>query len=370
MKKKSIFMLLITAIVAVLTGCGSKKIVLNDYLTYDFSGYDGYGRANAHIDYDAMSSDLVELMGKKGQKIEGENAEDIADLACELFVEGDWEDYENLSNGDKVSYVWEIDDDIEAAFEERTGVKLDAEGMEVEVEGLENPDKFDISEHLTIECSGVSGSGKISVSSDLTGFIIEKDKNEKLSNGDVVTITFSPKNGKTLEEACASAHIPTFDTTYKYDVQGLANYVTSSSEIPSETMDILKSTSEEEFEDLYMEDTCSGLDIYWHKNFDEKNLVAVGVTAYSDYYTSNSNKVLLIYEAKYSGHGDVVTYIPVNYSNITDTYYDDIWVIGSIEYHVNCEVNGLIYHGFSSIDELVEYYKNDWDVEDISIENL
>ena len=69
MKKTKALMILgiLAFAVFTLTGCGTKTIDLNKYISVDVDGYDSFGKASATFDYDAFRkdySDKIKLVKK------------------------------------------------------------------------------------------------------------------------------------------------------------------------------------------------------------------------------------------------------------------------------------------------------------------
>ena len=93
----------------------SKVIDLNKYITFESSGYDGYGNASIKIDWESLEKDYGKKIkySNKGKKEYG-----VLTYAFEpVYVLHDavsgveLDKYEKLSNGDKVKYTWTVDDE-------------------------------------------------------------------------------------------------------------------------------------------------------------------------------------------------------------------------------------------------------------------
>ncbi len=361
MKKAKLGVLIIAMTGAMLafTGCGAKKVNLNDYMTISFSGYDGYGTASAHLENEKLEEALGDL--------DDDEMNGMGAIAVEMIIDGSFDVSENLSNGDKVTYKWNISDSDAKTIKEKLNVKLKYSDESFTVKDLKDPSEFDPAEILTINVNGFEPAGTISVSAG-TGFTATVDKADKLSNGDEVVITIKPSDSsKTMEEVCAKNHIPTFDGTYKYKVEGLASYVTQYSEIPEETEKYMRSKAEEALKNFREEDDCED---DWlpqftnHKNFDSYKLVAVAVDPIdADAITNSaiykSNSVIYIYETKYSKHSDVTTYNYVRFNSVIDSAegiekLEKDTTSGKVG-DVVSEHDGYSYFGDSSIEDLLEY---------------
>ena len=102
-------------LIAVLAMNSSKVIDLNKYITFESSGYDGYGKASINIDWEKLEKDYGKKIkySSKGKKEYG-----VLTYAFEpVYVLHDavsgveLEKTEKLSNGEKVKYTWIVDDE-------------------------------------------------------------------------------------------------------------------------------------------------------------------------------------------------------------------------------------------------------------------
>lgn len=227
------------AMVLGLSAC-NKSANLNDYVSVEFDGYDGYGEAKVIFDTNQFEEDFGQM------KFKGKDADDYrefydsaAECIAKEFIDVETKRDEGLSNGDKVSLEWDCD---EEAIKELTGYSVKYESTEVEVEGLEDVPEFDAFEDLKIEFSGVDPNGKaVIVTDSLSGgakeleFELSKDKG--LSNGDVVTVKIanetSRKKEKYFIELCGA--LPK-EMEKQYTVEGLDTYVTDLKQISSNTL--------------------------------------------------------------------------------------------------------------------------------------
>lgn len=89
--------LLVTAAIG-LSGCGATTIDLQDYLTYEFTGVNGYGEIDYRIQSDSMVDNNLDAFGISGDS----DADILSSIDTYLDVEnlyGSWDKKENLSNG-------------------------------------------------------------------------------------------------------------------------------------------------------------------------------------------------------------------------------------------------------------------------------
>lgn len=112
--------LLVTAAIG-LSGCGATTIDLQDYLTYEFTGVNGYGEIDYRIQSDSMVDNNLDAFSISGDS----DAEILSSIDTYLDIEklyGSWDKKENLSNGDSVVFTW--DEDTVHTIEEKYHVKL------------------------------------------------------------------------------------------------------------------------------------------------------------------------------------------------------------------------------------------------------
>lgn len=70
MKKLKVLGIVIVAAVGLvgMTGCGKKKVDLNQYVEVNISGVDTKGTANIEFDYDKFEEDIVKVLNERGKK--------------------------------------------------------------------------------------------------------------------------------------------------------------------------------------------------------------------------------------------------------------------------------------------------------------
>lgn len=351
MKKAKIFLLatILTGTIFAFTGCGAKKLDLNEYVNIEFEGYDGYGNAVANIDYDKLEKDLDSM-----------DLDDLAGIGAfnvEMMAEGNLDKTDGLSNGDEVKYVWNINADSANDIKEQLNVKLKYKDVSKTVEGLKDPKDFSVKDVIDISVSGISPQGQIIVIPKIEDVTIDIDKNTNLRNGEELNITIKPAStDMTIEDVCKENNVPIFDPHYKYTVDGLSQYVQNPDEIPDDILDVMKKKGEDIILSVQKPNCeCDGgwMDPYvTHENFDSYKLIGVGVMDAGDSSTGNTT---LIYELHYSVHGDVTTYYTVQFNWIQDTN-EGITAsdISGYDHYSSCTVDEKIYGGSLSLDELKE----------------
>ncbi len=195
--------ILIVIIVAVATG--GSTINVSDYVSVKFSGADGYGKAEAVIDYTKMQADYGDKVKLKKQSTGNSDLDKIADafLSNAYSVSDLVKSYSkatvspsvNLKNGDEVKVTFVLN---EKGFENATNSKIKAEEKTFKVEGLNavtSLDPFD-DKNLAITYEGLSGEGYINVGPASTAALKDlryriDGTNSRLKNGDTIKIVVS-----------------------------------------------------------------------------------------------------------------------------------------------------------------------------------
>ncbi len=240
MKKK--LLIVITALVLAVSGCSiadstssdsdsesasdSGQIDLNDYLIYEFTGYDGDGIIEYSIDIE-------------GIKDANDALSDCRKRDLEEAITGSWDRTGGLSNGDTVEFNWNVHvHRIEADY----GVEFLHDDLEVEVEGLESKPEFDPFDYFEISITGISPVAQAVVPSAATpiGTIIYTlSESDNLSNGDVITVTASMNEGDMTAIANEQNYSIARDTM-EITVEGLDEYAVSMDDLTDETISAMQ----------------------------------------------------------------------------------------------------------------------------------
>ena len=228
------------------------KVNLDKYISVDFTGYDGYGKADVHFDSEAFLKDYRKKikLKKKGDLLTSAVMEGYTPEAFlnDYYLSGNWKlDGENgkYKNGDKVHLSWKIDKD---KIEETFRVKVKDAGKEFEVKGLDKVEKFDAFENLNIEYSGTAPNGMADlegkgIMDGSKGLYFSADKMDGLSNGDEITVKIEPENA--LEAFIQKTGKAPKETEKQFKVEGLPAYIDSASAINEENLNNIKSEMED-----------------------------------------------------------------------------------------------------------------------------
>lgn len=227
------------------SGCGTKQINLNDYLEVNYEGYDTIGVASSHFDFEKMIKDNPEAFGieatptdKKIMKIQNE---------FEGVIDGSLSKDTELSNGDSISYKWEVS--MTDKLSEKYKVEFVYEDTDFKVESLDEAETFDPFENLDITFSGISPNGSASLKGSIDAvpsLYFEADKTSGLKNGDIVKVTLDCY-GDDIESYCIQyGKIPTV-LEKEFTVEGLSAYVSAIDEIPEDMQEKMKNQAMDSF---------------------------------------------------------------------------------------------------------------------------
>ncbi len=229
------------------------KVNLDKYISVDFTGYDGYGKADVHFDSEAFLKDYRKKikLKKKGDLLTSAVMEGYTPEAFlnDYYLSGNWKldgVDGKYKNGDKVHLSWKIDKD---KIEETFRVMIKDTGKEFEVKGLDKVEKFDAFENLSIEYSGTAPNGMADlegkgIMDGSKGLYFSADKMDGLSNGDEITVKIVPENA--LEAFIQKTGKAPKETEKQFKVEGLPAYIDSASAINEENLNNIKSEMEDD----------------------------------------------------------------------------------------------------------------------------
>ena len=102
--KKLISILALFSLAVILTACGRKTIVVNDYLTFQVSGSDHLGTARTSLAWEQLIEDNMDIFELKSK----DDPEMLSVmLRLDKALRGKLDQQYNLSNGDEVTYRWD-----------------------------------------------------------------------------------------------------------------------------------------------------------------------------------------------------------------------------------------------------------------------
>ena len=262
MKKKFLVVAAGAMAAVALTGCGKTKINLDEYVELKYEGYDTIGTAHYEFDYKHFERDFEDSLKltKEGEEDRKEMKEAAAAMnlgksepeLLATFLKGELDKSEGLSNGDEVTFKWDIDDD---QIQEYFKVELTYSDITGTVEGLQEAQAFDPFDGYDVTFTGMAPVGRVEVNNNVSSsnphLNYEFDKTEGLSNGDVVKVTVNAY-GEDIVKYCVENYgmIPTA-TEKEFTVEGLATYLQSSENISEDTL----TKMQKQCEDIFVADS-------------------------------------------------------------------------------------------------------------------
>ena len=217
--------LMIILCVFLLTGCDSKTDA-TEYVSVSFTGYNGNGKVDLDVDYDAMIEAIVD------EEPDSDSQEKFNEWMNEYLIYDEGisvtcSPREGLSNGDTVT--------VTVSLSETAAKKVTGESKTFTVSGLLEIEAVDVFQDIALRYEGIVGDYTVVYLDKLSDnqilqdchFSIEPQSNIK--NGDTVTVTVT--NADTLAEKhlCVPAEISRIFT-----VSGLDEYLTDSDLLPED----------------------------------------------------------------------------------------------------------------------------------------
>lgn len=203
----------VVAAAAIAIGVGvsnSRTVDLGKYIEITYSGYDGYGTADASFDAEKFAednADKIKLTDDAQQlcTLFGETKEEVIEYAAENGVEVSIENSTGLSNGDTVTatvYAATLPEYLASDI-------VIPDTVTVKVSGLETANTVDVLSSIPISFSGLNGAGiphadldafNSQYGTSLGSDQIKFDPAGGLHNGDQVTVTLSDSFVRDLAE--------------------------------------------------------------------------------------------------------------------------------------------------------------------------
>jgi len=297
----AVILVILTAIIFGVVNSG-KTIKLDKYLTIEAEGYDGYGKAKATIDWDAIEK-------KYGSKVSFSSAarKEYGGLLSMMTPVDVMQDYvsvtldqeSGLSNGDVISYTWNIDEELS----KYVNCKIKQKDGKFKVTGLTEIGTFDAFADLTVEFTGIAPNRSANLNytgSEMDSYDFACDKTNGLSNGDTVTVSID--DSKLEDYAGSLGKIPA-ELEKEYQVEGLDSYITKNAEIDDSSLE----TMQKQAEDVYRASVARD----WDEGSSLEALTYIGnylLSAKSSDSWNANNYLFLVYKAQvrntYSNRGN------------------------------------------------------------------
>ncbi len=357
----------IIVIAVVATNIGS-TVNLNKFLTIETSGYDGYGRVKASIDWDAVAQQYNSKMSYTSQARKEYGGLLKLTTPTEVlrdYVNVNIDATDHLTNGDEISYTIEIDDELY----EYLKCKVKAKDGSYTIEDLTPVEKFDAFGDLSVTFEGVSPEGYLDMEyygSELDVYDFYCENRSGLSNGDTVKITIDESTIASCAERLGK--VPSVSEA-EFQVSGLSYYVTELGQIPSNAIDAMKSQAE----DVYNAHVARS----WGDGEKLLNFEYLGEYLLTPKNGGSNNNLYIIYKARVH-NTDTDSKGKVEFDKMTDVYWyiryrnlmidgegDLVFDVNSYDtvgntFYVHSKENSWwgrswYYYGYETLDEL---YKN------------
>ncbi len=263
-KAKAILFGILAVGVVVLICMYKPTVRLDRYIDVEFTGYDTVGSASYTIDYASLREDYADKIKINKSALKKELKQELGELYSKEFVEnmidnylgdpmsmftsevyGSLDTYSGLSNGDVVTFTWDIDKE---SMEKIFNCKVKCNGKEFKVKGLEDIEQFDPFQSVTVEYYGMAPHASASVnrdySSDMSNYLyFSLDKSDSLKNGDVVTV----KAEISIDESRFAEMFGVLPSPKEkqYTVEGLSSYILNADEMPDDLVQKMQTQSED-----------------------------------------------------------------------------------------------------------------------------
>ena len=171
--------------VCMLTGCGTETISLNEYVNYEFKGYDSVGT----VSWDFSGKAITDIANAVSNQKMNDLQTQIAFGEINDAIKGNFDKTTNLSNGETIKFVWNIEPERASSIKKNYHIDLKYSDITVTVEGLEAIPTFDAFSDMEVTYHGFDGYGTCEVVSGKKGITFSVDRESGLKNGDTITVS-------------------------------------------------------------------------------------------------------------------------------------------------------------------------------------
>lgn len=241
--------IVITLVVVILTQ--PKTVNLEEYVTLNVNGYNGFATADAQLERDALMSTLRKKTGirepdaneinsvEKFQKALADEAR-LEELLDSINVSVSLNPA-NVKNGDNVEASITYDNDLA----KKSHIRFVGDTVSVTAENLEEVKQIDPFEGLDVTFSGVSPDGRLEIeyngpSDHVITESFEADRWDGLKNGDTVTISIQSNDGFAVQQGYVLS-----PKEKSYTVSGLDEYVMDYASLSDEFLDALQEDAQD-----------------------------------------------------------------------------------------------------------------------------
>lgn len=363
--KKMLRLLMIILLILSMASCSvsRKKIDIKDYVTVEYTSFEGHAEAKLKIDSEKLDEDIgIENLKKYFAKLNPDEARlyntygDYPE-AREIFTIRLKEEYKNLSNGNTVVVEIVPGDLMEekgkkiSDCEKGLGIKFKKTTIEYKVEGLEKATEVDIFQNITkcIDFSGADGYAKGNVcipddfSIEVNGIYFTKyssssfqiiynnqyvgriylgiknsdEKKTAFGNGDtaVVYVDESSSEYSKLGTVCKAV---LKSKSVNVTINGLGKLVTNKSELDSKILEEIKNANSKENSTLIGIYACTAKPTTVLNNSSPFKVIAIVKTPgffYTNYREESYGDIIINSDGSWTCNGQ----------NSTKAYDSSLW---------------------------------------------
>lgn len=261
----------------------TEEVALEDYVTWNITGFNGAGSAEISLDKEKLQEDLAEKFMEDGRGVYGSiDSEDWSDSESEgeegqyyqaageaaNMVESGWRESfqtsfgkdEDLANGDVLTLNCTSQE--ESVYLSSVGITLKGFSKEVSVENLEEPKEIDLAEDIQVTFTGTCPDVYAEVVTDMdtpyagdTSLADLYSRSIQAENGDV----FEGEIEYDAEELLREGYVVT-NAHYSFPIEGLPTYNFTFEDFNSQNLEPVKQLGVEQAKNLTGEDDSWVLD--------------------------------------------------------------------------------------------------------------
>ena len=324
-------------------GCGNKNDAM-DYVSVSFTGYNGNGKVDLNVDFNAMIEAII------GKEPAGDSYEEFSKwtnkyLIYDEGIEVSCTPEDGLSNGDTVS--------VKVMLSETAAKKVTGGEKKFTVSGLPEIEIVDIFKDVSLRYEGIAGDFTIVHLDRLSDSQILQDCNfsvepqTDVKNGDVITVTITNTDILAEKHICAPAEI-----SRAFTVSGLDEYLTDSDLLP-----------EDKIRDIIAQyiPTCQKEDDFLFTYTDSVYYKTYFCIGRKDRFGTDFNRleVFACYDEYMDGEYRWTVYTPLTFRNLL------LSAEGTVDLEYKDGYNAIFY---TDPDELLETLETEYVVEEVYIE--
>ena len=245
----SAFVLVMIAVITIVVILVNRdtKIDLNEFTSFEYSGYDTVGKAAFNFDYGKFEEKYGKSIRytREGKIVYGGDYEALEafEKLLKSYTRNGRTVADKLSNGDTVDFEWRtvLIEALQLYFK----VEISETKYTDTVKGLDVASVVDIFKDVTVEYRGIApyASASVNYGDNPYGLRFRLDKSDTLNNGDTITITTT--RGSDLSRYLLENYgvLPAAETK-TITVDGLATYVQKPEDISSDFMSKLQAQAD------------------------------------------------------------------------------------------------------------------------------